>query len=510
MAHQWRSREGREDGVAILMSLAVVMVVGILVVVIAATAIYETSASGRDRQRATTVSTAEGAVDTVMATIQTSTVANYPCPTSPTSTSVLGDELGVVVEVLYFDAAGDPMDCLTEVRAGDPVASAHIKATAEAQRINGQQVARRTIETQLNLIPQVTNLLDNAIHSDTSVKFTNKVDVYNGSEKPGDAANIYSRGDFECNNSGTYDGTIVAVGKVTLQNPCVVKGSIWAGGNVVLNNGPVVQGSIRSAANISLDKGTLGGTALARGTVSVAGGGAGHGCDGAPDKCLGGQDIDAPQPVENPFPEIKWPDAQSDWTAQGYTQVVTFSSATSTCGKPNGSSSSYAANWMNANMAADTAHSTILIVDCPGDPVIFANDMNNIKLGRDLLVISRAGFAMSNSVKFTSLGPDVDRNLYLIQPALWSGAAVTCNPTVGINLDNQVSFEEPVRVLLYSPCDIIKANNGRTAGQIYAKGSFTWNNFSSITYDPLPVWGLDASATSAETYDIEILYKRET
>jgi Tfp pilus assembly protein PilX len=500
---QWRQRE---DGVAILMALAVVMVVGILVVVIASTAIYETSASGRDRQRSTAVSTAEGAVDTMMATIQTSTVDNYPCPdpATPASTSVLGDQLAVAVTIEYFSPTGTPMNCLTQVRGGDPVGSAHISATAKAQQINGQQVAQRTVETQLNLLPHVTNLLANAIHSDTSVRFTNKVDVINGSDTPGDAANIYSRGNFECNNNGTYDGSIVAVGTVYLANPCVVKGSIWSGGKVTLDNGPTVQGSIRSASDIDLQKGTLGGTALARGWVHVSG--SGHACDGSADKCLGGQQIDAPQPVEVPFPELAWPEIQSAWTAEGYVVEKTFSGAT--CGMPNASDA--AANWINANLSADLATSAIVIVDCPGQPVTFGNNINNVVLGRDLLIISRAGFVMKNSVKFTSIGPDVDRNVYFIQPALWSAAPVTCNPTVGITLDNLVSFEVPVRVLLYSPCAIVKANQGRTAGQIYARGEFTWNNQSNITYDPVPVWGLDPSATSATTYDVEILYKRET
>ncbi|GEN78852.1 hypothetical protein N867_10895 [Actinotalea fermentans ATCC 43279 = JCM 9966 = DSM 3133] len=498
-----------DEGVALISAMAVVVLVGILVVAIVSTAVYEATASGRDRQRATAVTTAEGAIDAVLATLQTSNVASYPCPDPavPSSRSFLADDVDISVEVTYYNAAGTEVTCAA-VRAGTAIASAHVSATSAAEPIGNAQVARRTMETLVTLEPHVTNMLENAIHSDTSVRFTNHNDVINGSDTPGQAANIYSKGDFDCVNQGTYDGSIVAVGNVNLANPCTVKGSIWNGGTVNLNNSPTVQGSIRSAGNINLDKATLGGTAYARGVVTVASGGAGKACLGSPDKCLSGQAIEAPKPVDNPFPKIEWPNAQSDWTAHGYTQVVTFSG--STCGKPNGSSSDYAANWIRDNMAADTASSTIVVVDCPGNPVRFEGGMNTVTFGRDLLVISRAGFVVSNSVKFVSAGPDADRNVYFIQPATWSGSAVTCNPTVGIDLNNQVSFESPVRVLLYSPCSIVKANQGRTAGQIYAQGSFTWDNKANVIYDPLPVWGLSSGSTTAESYDVEIVYKRET
>ena len=146
---------------------------------------------------------------------------------------------------------------------------------------------------------------------------------------------------------------------------------------------------------------------------------------------------------------------------------------------------------------------TIIISDC-AQAVMFQG--LDASLNRNLVIFSEAGFVFSNTTTISSTDGG-QRNLYLIQP--YDAVSVhPCTTQDGISLDNQVTVTPEVSVLLYSPCNIRKANNTTHYGQIYAGGVANINNKLTMYYDPLPVHGTQASST-IESYSLEIQFKRE-
>ncbi|MBN9327739.1 MAG: hypothetical protein J0I87_12610, partial [Cellulomonas sp.] len=85
---------------------------------------------------------------------------------------------------------------------------------------------------------------------------------------------------------------------------------------------------------------------------------------------------------------------------------------------------------------------------------------------------------------------------------------VTCNGE-GITLDNQVTVDNTVNTLLYSPCAIRKANQSQVVGQVYSGSTLTVDNQLNMTYVPLPVWGGLVSSNVVKSYAVQTMYKHE-
>lgn len=80
----YRQRSQDDSGIALIVAIALMAIVGVLLVVMVSVAIHENNASGRDRQRSSGVMAAEGQVDTLISKIQSAPPATLPC--SPSST----------------------------------------------------------------------------------------------------------------------------------------------------------------------------------------------------------------------------------------------------------------------------------------------------------------------------------------------------------------------------------------------------------------------------------------
>ena len=495
-----RRRASDDRGIALIVTIALMGIVGVLLVVLVSVAIHENDASGRDRQRSSGVMTAEGQVDTLIAKIQSAPPATLPCtPPGPSTVPVGPDSMTITNTVKYYTAAGTEVSCPPTVE----VAQASIKSTSKSTSIAGQAPAVRTVETLLDLTPVFSNSLSMAIFGNTGVSLANHANIYGQNGQPN--ADVYTNGSVACTNNQHYYGSIYAQGSVTMSNTCRVEVDVHAKtGFTSTNPGVAVNGKVLvSNGNISLGPASLGQQARALGTVT------GNACATA-GKCIAGQPVDPP-PLQD-FPKYYWPgppafpnETREAWeTALGYT-VQEFPQAGYPCGMysapgPLNGKVDYVGKWIYDNTGSTTK--TVIYANCPGQPVTFQGISFN--LGADLAIFARGGFNFSGNTTIKSTTTD-RRLLYLIQPF-----GSPCTNPVGISLDNQVTVEATVDNLLYSPCSIVKANNSTVYGQIYGGGQVTINNLLTMYFSPLPVPGLNSAGMPVESYSAGILYKRET
>lgn len=484
-----------DDGIALVVAIALIALVGMLIASMVAVAMYESRSTGRDRQRSQAVMAAEQSVDTLMSQIQSTALTAVPCGPQTSSVSVVSDRLALTGDVTYYDQGGTAVAC-TAVRAGTTrVYQASITATATSEALMNQAPAARTVEMLVNLHPEFANDLTKAIFGDAGVNLDNAADIYGENGAPN--ADLYANGDVTCNNNQHFYGSIYAQGTVSMSNRCVVEVDVAARNGFNATNPQVaVNGRITvSNGNISLTKAQVGQQALASGTVT------GDICS-TPNKCFPGTAVAAP-PAQA-FPILNWDAAtQSEWAANGYTNVITFSGSSCTGSIPNPYNGK--ADWVGYQlylMAPHLTQNTIVVSTCPQKVMFQGLDLD---LSANLAIFSTPGFVFSNNTGISSTD-STTRNLYLIQPY----NAVSTHPCTadGISLDNQVTVDPTIEMLMYSPCSIRKANNTTHYGQIYSGGQVNINNKLTMYYHPLPVFGI-ASSTVIEAYAVEIQYKRE-
>ncbi|MGN6243391.1 MAG: hypothetical protein ACTHQ3_06920 [Motilibacteraceae bacterium] len=497
-----RGRAGTDDGVALVMAIAIVGLVSVFVATLLVFTLRESAQTGRDRQRSEAITSAEGAVDVAMASIQQQDPTTLPCDTTAvTNTQSKPDTMTIATTVTYFDVNGVQLSCSDVQNPSSNVAAATalIKSTSTTTPIAGQAPAVRTIESEVRLTPSFAQGLDKAIFGDAGVTLANKTELYGQGTSPD--ADIYTNGNFACQNNEHFRGSVYAQGSISLSNSCTIDVDAWAKtGFNSTNPQSTVSGDVKvSSGTAQIDAGTIGGKVIAQ-SVSPS-----SWCTSHPGKCTTGNGV-VSDPPSQAFPILNWDsNTAAQWAANGYTNVVTNND----CGY-SGSSSNGPGQWM-VDHGNSLSGPTVLLTSCQ---VVIQNPNKNnacgnktVCLNNNLAVFASGGVTISNTLTITSTNTTT-RNLYLIQPY----NAVSTHPCTsqGINLDNQVSISSTINELLYSPCTIRKANNTDHYGQIYAGGVAQVDNQLTMYYRPLPVWGLSNTTNKVKYYSMDILYKRET
>lgn len=489
-AGQGNGRLRSDDGVALVAAIALAGLVSILIVTLTTYAVRESNQTGRERQRASAVAVAEGRVDATLASIQSADPAALPCGTStpvPVQESP-PDTVNVTTTVTYFDATGSEVPCTATGTTA--VASARVSAAAESVPLANQMPARRTMESLVRLTPTFTNGLDKAIFGNAGIAMANHAEIYGTDGLPN--ADLYTNGDYVCDNNQTVHGSLFAQGSVAMANTCTVDGDVETRTGFRADSpGVTVGGSVSvsqgSAALVS--QAHVGGVVRTSGSITYPG------CPQGT-KCFPGSTVADP-PAQS-FPVLAWDTATRDaWAAAGYTHVVTKDGCSTGSDGHNEPS-----RWLLDN-ASTLPGPTILVTSCE---VRLGSRSNDLALNDDLAVFAFGGIAFTNSITVGSTDSDT-RSLYLVHPH--NAAPMPCT-TDGVTLDNRVTFEPTVSELLYTPCNIRKANSSDQYGQIYAGGTATVDNRMTMHYRPLPVWGVQTTTTQVASYSIDIAYKRET
>lgn len=501
--HKWRRRgqgEG-DDGVALVVAIALVGLVSVMMLTLVSFSLREGRSTGRDRQRSSAVSTAEGAVDATLAAVQNVPVAQLPCDTlQPQSSGVGPDTLTIITTVLYYNSSNAPIACSAVKDGSATAAQALITATSTSNSLAGAAAAKRTVSTLVSMkatkAAAANAGLSKAIFGDAAISAANNLDLY-GSTSSSTDADVYTNGNFVCNNNQSYRGSIYAQGSISMSNSCQVSGNSYAGtgysstnpqvkttGNVVVANGTA-----------SISSGQVGGTVTAP-TISAPSGFCTTG------KCKY-QSSDA-STWKQSFPVLNFDEAA--WRSAGYSNILTSSTvpALGQCGLTgdyNGPS-----KWI-ADNAATLTSDTVIVTPCQ---IYMQPNKNTISLAKNLAIFADQGVNLTNNLTFTSTDPSQSRNLYFIQP--YGAVSHPCTMD-GIQLNNQVTIDDSVDTLYYSPCNIRKANKTTVYGQIYAGGTAEIDNQMTMYFSPLPVYGVTSSTSTASntvaTYAVDVLYTRE-
>lgn len=487
---------GGDDGVAMITALGIAVLVGLLTVTLITVSMAETRMSGRDRQRSGAVAFAEGQVDTMLARVQGSSPASLPCSGNSSSEAGGVDTFSTTTSVTYYNAAGAVVPCTTGSGPSAQVAKALITSTAASQALAGAAPAERTVETLVNLKPTVQATgLDKAIFGNAGVQLANHGEVFGQNGIPD--ADVYTNGNFACNNNQNYHGSIFAQGRIDLSSTCTVDVDAWAGTGFTANNtGVTVKGNVKvGSGNASLVR-----NATVAGRVQVSGAVQGGWRDNnCPAKCTEG--ATPGMPPAQPFPQLPYDDSvRAKWAAPpptggGYTNVESNNDC-NVSGDANGPG-----RWIMDN-GPSLAQPTILTTTCK---VIIQRNNNTLQLNNNLAVFADQGVSISNSLTIKS-STSAQRSLYFIQP--YNAVTSPCN-SEGITLDNRVTVESTVDLLMYTPCNIRKANNADHFGQIYAGGNAVVDNSLTMYYRPLPVWGISNQTVVLTGYTLDVLYKRE-
>lgn len=499
----------RDEGIALVVAIALVAVVAMVVAAVAALAIYESRATGRDRSRSEAVAAAELALDTYMAQIDGGAVATVPCGSSTSTVQVGPETFTITTQTTYLKQGGSLADTSTHVTCaqlatGTRAYQAHVIATAAAPARIAQQPVSRTTETLLDLTPVFANSMNKAIFGQSGITFANHVSLYGEGGTPN--ADLYTDGNVACQNNQEFQGSIYAQGSVTMANSCKVAVDVHAGTEFRADNPQVsINGRVMVAnGNATINAAFhLGQQMLVSGVIN--GGNKSAVCTAG--KCF--EHATVPAVPHQDFPQMTASTAAiNEWKAAGYTNVVRFGTGGLSCtgsipnpynGKADWVGYQIWKNFGNGTWSTDT----MVISDCSQKVMYQGLDLT---LPHNLIVFSKAGFVFSNQT-IVSSSDGGQRNLYLVQPY----DAVSVHPCTadGISLDNQVTVKPEVDVLLYSPCSVRKANNTTHYGQIYSGGYAQIDNKLTMYYQPLPVFGL-TNSTIVESYAADILYKRET
>jgi hypothetical protein len=474
------SRTRDDSGIAIVVAMAVAMLVAVLIVVVATVAVHESNASGRDRQRSAAVMTAEGQVDSLVSAMTGTAAASLPCGTlAPASQTVGPDSLTFTSTVSYFAPDNTPIaDCGGLQDGTVKASSAKIVVTSVSGSLAGQAPARRTVETLVNLSPVYKNQMDKAIYGDAGVSAAGNLSVTSSSKN----ADVYTNGDFACNGNETYQGNLTAQGNVTMQNSCQIVGNVIANGGLTGSNGhPTIGGKTESASgDISLGGIYISGVGAARASGSVSG----NACSTA-GTCVSGAALKPP--AVEPFPQLLKANEIAGFVGQGFTAVYTTDPVA----------------WVLANGPTMT-NDTVLITT---NKVTISLPGSTFVINRNLAILADGGFDIQKTKNITS-ATSASHNLYFIQPYDAVGTH-PCNSDYGVQISNLVTMDATINDLVYTPCNVYKANQGVHQGQVYGGGTVTLGNQTSLAFILLPVWGVTYATPIIDHYATNIVYTRE-
>lgn len=472
-----------------VVAIAVIGMVTLVVLILVNVALRESRMTGSERQRGVAIASAEGQVDYLIAQIHSraiGTLAPFCGTLAPLTATVASDELTITSGVEYFDATNALIPCTSLTTGAIEATTARVYSTSTSTPKGSTRPAVRNFETVIRL--KLDTKLNKAIFGSSKVVTINNGTVIKGTAGASNA-DVYSKGDVVCNAS-VY-GSIYSQGAVSLNGECNVDGQVVAKSKIDANiNNGILAGDLSASNGSILFNQTrltsVKGKARASGMVSGQ-----HVCGAGSAKCLGGLVVDPPP--DEPFPKVVWNAAE--WAAAGYTNVVNINY----CG--NTWESGSVAYWL-LHTAPTIVAPTAVVTDCR----VVAANLNGtpLRLNNNVAIFASGGFEFNGSISFVSTDANVVRDLYLIQP--W--APINCFAK-GIHFDTQVTIASSVHALMYTPNNFY-SNGGDVVmnGQIYSACEAEINNKLTLTYQPLPVWGI--TNKEAMSYRADILAKRET
>lgn len=517
---------GRDEGSALVSSMAVALIVMALATVVVTQTIVVSRDSGRDRARTVQVHGAEGLVDAVYAELEGATPCTWPTSgvevvnTAPGSTDVLAT-------IDYYDENGNPLTCVDGALSGMP-ARAVITATAEATDETGFGIQpQRVIQSEVLMTPHVTPGFGAAVFSANGGEVTN-TSITNPTS-PDTPADVWiDNGNVNINSDGMVNGRLlVPQGSASFSNNAQVLGDLWVRNGLTIHQAPPggvysITGDVTVArSGLTLANGVkIGGSLTAAGGLNTWGSPAPQ-IDGATN--LNVPDIPLLEPTG--LPEVLYrPGDWAGFSVESYMEWIKWNADGS------GGAHTPAASWSNfrkspvstSNQCGQLSRYEYGI----GGPLISRStpriynawDCGTIQM-RELdivlysdVAIFAKGFNLTNTMNIRS-GDGEEHRLWLIVPDQTpNGVAQCAGGTSTIEVNSSVTTHANTSVFLYTPCNVNMSNNLTLRGQVYGNNVILRNSVI-INYVPMGipgVIGLSGTSTTAESFTLDVVYKRET
>ena len=514
-----RAASRGDTGSALVAAVAVSIIGMMLATVVVAQAIVVSKDTGTDRVRTVEVHGAEGAIDVMYSTLETTT----PCSWPTTGTQVVNtapDNATVSATITYWSATGASVPCALGVLTGTP-AKAVITATAT---VGG--TVTRTMQSEVLLAPLTGVSHSAAIFAANQIMTTNGATL--ASAVPGTPADLWvDSGNVDCNSSVKINGNLIVVsGTTDMSNSCQVTGDLWSKGALNIHSAlpgglATVGGNVSVKANASIADGTkIGGNLNIAGALSTWGAG----------PIVGGTTTTGATNIPNYLP-VRLPEINYNPSAWVGFTLVDWNSWLQSQAGPSGNN---APTWspMRSTLASDKC--TVAApnwslngpLKSPTTPTVwdtrycsstqFTNGLQ-LRLRSDLVIFARDFYGTGDITVVSDDG--AAHKLWIIVPdgdAPPGDGTAQCSLRNGFTpgnfkVDSGANFQAPITTFIYTPCTIETNNTSAFYGQLYGR-SVTLRNSMTMMFVPMGVPGVILPSTAPVTtsgYRVDIVFKRE-
>ena len=456
-----------ENGVAMIMALAVSFIVLLLSTVVIAQSIHSLESSGYDRERLLSVNAAEAGTNHWYAFLETTApvdmAADGGCDGGTGALTISdivqsGPSAAAFTSVGTFYAA-DGTTVMSCSSFTDTTYPSFVKVESTGT-INGSP--NRTIETYVRLTPNFGGF-GAAILAVNGATITNNFTVTGNSGNDGDVYIL--NGDLVISNGMTLYGNVyVPTGSAEFQNNTVVKGSIWARDDVDIENPATIEGAALSSEGDIVGSGFINDDATAAGDVDSA------------NLTIGGivtEFVSMPDVPSQTFPQIT--SSTAAWITAGYT-LVDYSA------NPGATKCLKARDWIKNTWASSGVTNALIRIDqtCTFTPP----NNETYSLPGHLGILSDGGFNLSQRSTWNGTSGSI-KHLHFI-----SVYSASCpGTTKDISVGNNTNFNSFTQVSFYTPCHASMSNQNAFAGQVLARDVTIGNNFK-MSYKPVLVPGI--------------------
>jgi hypothetical protein len=527
-------RLGEERGVAMITALLVSVIVVSLSAVAIELAVHNVGTSAYDRKRVQAVSAAEAGIDATMEQLQTAQAQsdgtiNLPCSYVPGSALAFqstpvslqmfpGAQYQVAVG--FVDKNGTGLACSAVQSGAQTPTSAYITSTGVATATSSSIAVSRTLYTQVTLVPNTG--FTQALFSNGQFSSQNQFTITGYNSNNG---NIYTNGDFVCNNNSTVYGSVYAQGGATVGSSCTMAQDLWTVNSIAFSNSAEVKGNLTSATGgfTMLNSSKVDGNVKVAGTCTNGG----TAC-AAPSGYIGGTlatGSASPAPPKYQFPALDWgtgspTDFMPGYQSQGYTFYNASSSPSLTCATGGATIATGFTPPASSPGAVADLSPTLCPISYGNNSVINVNTNTTIVLNGSFTTVNKvtiqgtAGACPQNAS--LPVNPIVNGNciLAIVVPSSAVPGFTRTTPcpspfnTSGaydIALSNQTIFKN-VEVFFYTPCNVNAQNNQGMSGQVYAGGTANIGNNFQLSYVPIP---FPNASTEIVGYSVSPVFLRE-
>lgn len=265
----------REEGIALVMVLGIMLVGAIILATLAAVTMYNANRTVQTRTEARAQASADAGIDLMLSMLagKKYNQLNTVC----TQNFTINSDLVQVATEYTVTRAGSTITVACPLST-DITTALTVYSTSTTNSIlpKGEPVNSTVVATFMPTPPET--LLDKAIFSEGSTIITNNTQIQ-GSEPSVNDAHIYSNGGVDCRTQVNAGGSIYAAqGNVILNDNCKIGNTVWASGTITMKSQSLVDGdayAASSAANwgITLDNSSakITGNALTNGGIQLVG-----------------------------------------------------------------------------------------------------------------------------------------------------------------------------------------------------------------------------------------------